>query len=301
MVGILATDASANPVFNRLADAELQQWQFPQHDYRQYASQAVRELGQPLIHASPEDITDYCPRYPVLSPPLRRAFWSELLAFMAKSESNHSPSGRYQENFNDRAGKPVISRGLLQISYESAQAYGCELETAQSLHNPRQNLRCAVRILNRWIGGDNRLAGRAEGAQWLGGARYWRALRDNEQHRQIRQAAQSLPYCQTPVQRSAPVRHDLQRIARPKVKTPPQRLRLTPPQPSRVSARAPVPRRYLRAERPENPAVDIATVSLTRISPHASISATSRIRPKPHDRPRRYRQSENSDPGYRHK
>ncbi len=307
MTVLLVTDVSANQAPGSLAGAtrqhsqqqspqhspqySLRQWQFPQQDYRRYAHQAVLELGQPLTRATPEDITDYCPAYPELSLPLRRAFWSHLLAFMAKSESNHSPSSRYQEKFNDRAGQPVISRGLLQISYESAQAYGCDLATPQSLHNPRQNLRCGVRILNRWIDGDNRLAGRAsdsttEGTQWLGGARYWSTLRDNEQHRQIRQAARSLAYCQAPLPTPAFGQHYAQRIPETKGVHNGQRRLPAPQPPLRISKRAPVPRRYLRSEIAVNSATGPSS-ALTASKARTSVSETITIRQKNHTRPRR--------------
>jgi hypothetical protein len=95
---------------------------------------------------------------------------------MTEFESGHRPATSFQEAFNDAQGNNVISRGLLQLSIESANAYGCGFANAMEIHDPKKNLSCGIRILNRWVGTDQRLAGRIN-TKWLGGARYWSVLR----------------------------------------------------------------------------------------------------------------------------
>lgn len=73
----------------------------------------------------------------------------QLLSIMAKRESGFKPETSFKEDFNDSKGSAVISRGLFQISQESAnqKAYGCGIKKAQDLHDPKINIECAVKIL----------------------------------------------------------------------------------------------------------------------------------------------------------
>lgn len=73
----------------------------------------------------------------------------QLLSVMALYESNFKPETSYKESFKDSKGNYVISRGLLQLSKESAnqKAYGCSILNEQDLHKPWVNLSCASKIL----------------------------------------------------------------------------------------------------------------------------------------------------------
>lgn len=74
----------------------------------------------------------------------------QLLSIMAKYESSYKTEESYKEGFSDSQGKAVISRGLFQISQESANqsAYGCKITDAKQLHDPKTNINCAVKILS---------------------------------------------------------------------------------------------------------------------------------------------------------
>lgn len=134
-------------------------------------------LGVDMADTVPADFKTFCPRYHKLSYTQRKEFFTYLMSAMTKFESGFKPSTFYKEDFNDSNGNPVISRGLLQISIESANSYGCALRDAQQLHDPYLNLNCGIRILNRWIGQrDYRIAGKISD-RWKGGARYWSVLR----------------------------------------------------------------------------------------------------------------------------
>jgi hypothetical protein len=117
---------------------------------------------------------------------------------MAKFESDFDPKSQYKEKFKDSKGRWVISRGLLQLSEESANGYGCNV-TAQTLHDPKTNLTCGIQILNRWISRDS-FFGSSTGPSknnHVGGARYWAVLRSkNESQKKIQSFTKSQKACQ---------------------------------------------------------------------------------------------------------
>lgn len=123
-----------------------------------------------------KDADDWCPKYNSLDKSDRALVLSQLVSIMAKRESGFNPASKYTEAFNDSKGRPVISRGLLQISIESANSYGCNFKDAQELHDPTKNLACGIKIIERWLERDHRLGGKVAG-KWQGCARYWSVCR----------------------------------------------------------------------------------------------------------------------------
>lgn len=146
-------------------------------EWSDYVYLKLDTLGSDLLDVIPADRTTFCPKYSSLSYNQRKLYWTFMLSAMAKFESGFNTNSKYTESFNDSNGNPVVSRGLLQISIESGNGYGCALKTAQDLHDPLQNLACGIRILNRWVYRDARIAGNVSGT-WRGGARYWAVLRE---------------------------------------------------------------------------------------------------------------------------
>lgn len=108
----------------------------------------------------------------------KKAFYLMLISSMARCESSFKPETSYKESFNDSKGKPVISRGLLQISIESGRGYNKSLKKAEELHDPKINLETGVMILNRWIPKDGYI-----GTNKKGGGRYWSVLRETSSSR----------------------------------------------------------------------------------------------------------------------
>jgi hypothetical protein len=152
-----------------------------------------------LIRLNPSDITQFCPNYPKLAKPDRRKFWVGLLSAMSKPESNFKPEAAYRERFKDAKGKPVVSRGLLQISIESAnqKRYDCDIRHPALLHDPVVNLACGVRILAKWVGTDGVIASRSPQLH-QGGGRYWSTLRaQNGKVSAIADFTRGLPFCGT--------------------------------------------------------------------------------------------------------
>jgi hypothetical protein len=136
-----------------------------------------------LTTAVPTDIQKFCPAYLTRSADDRKIFWVGLLSIVARPESNFKPETKYTENFADAQGNKVVSRGLLQISIESAnqKKYSCGIKKAEDLHDPAINLECGVKILDAWIKTDNVIATYGTGAA-QGGGKYWSTLREKNKH-----------------------------------------------------------------------------------------------------------------------
>ena len=119
-----------------------------------------------------------------------------LLSAMAKFESNLNSATAFAETLQDSRGNSVVSRGLLQLSVESANQprYGCGLMTTTNLHDPVTNLTCGARILAKWVRDDGVISygtGRASG-----GGRYWSVLRiHNDSLRKIKEITRDFEFC----------------------------------------------------------------------------------------------------------
>lgn len=167
----------------------------PDGSWTRAAEQAISRVA--LANTTPRDVNSFCPRYTTLSHSQRIAFWVALVSAMARPESNFKPEATYLEpNVRDNKGQRVTSRGLLQISQESAnqRAYACEIKHAEDLHNPSVNLDCTSRIMAYWVKKDERIA--IDSGKPLGGARYWSVLRGWKGHLpEIKGFTRKLPGC----------------------------------------------------------------------------------------------------------
>lgn len=147
----------------------------------------------------PRDISEFCPTYQRLKPKERHKFWVGLMSAMAKPESNFDPNTYFKERFTDAKGRRVISRGLLQISIESAnqKRYDCDIPHAKLLHDPVVNLSCGVKILSKWVKEDGIIASKELQGTHKGGGRYWSTLRAKTGHLNwIQSFTRDLPICQ---------------------------------------------------------------------------------------------------------
>jgi len=173
-------------------------WDNKHQDYlywNEVTYEAITDLGSSLISRRPSDINSFCPNYSDLNVDEKTMFWISLLAAMTRYESFYDPDVFFQEGFNDSQGRPIISRGLLQLSVESARGYGCPIPQAEDLHDPKINLECGVKILDRWVGRDGLISGKVSG-RWRGGARYWAVLRRASILAKIKAKTSSFEYCQ---------------------------------------------------------------------------------------------------------
>jgi len=161
-------------------------------DWTVHTYSEVSKLAGKLLTTRVSDAKEFCPQYGSLSQEEKKNFWVYLLSAVAQLESNFNPSQTYREAFTDGSGNRVMSRGLLQLSYESGNAYGCGFSSQSSVHNSYKNLSCGLRILNRWVVNDGRIAGKL-GGTWRGGARYWSVLRTSSKVNAIKSWTRS--YC----------------------------------------------------------------------------------------------------------
>lgn len=164
-------------------------------NWTEHTYNRLDELGRVLADSVPADVEQFCANYRNLDRSDRKNFWVYLISSMAELESSHNPETRYREAFKDAKGNYVWSRGLLQISIESGNGYGCGFRNSEELHDPYKNLDCGIRILSRWVGRDGRIAGKV-GGKWRGGARYWSVLRTSSKVGKIKGWNQTQRICQ---------------------------------------------------------------------------------------------------------
>lgn len=165
----------------------MQKSTWPTPELQTAALNAVKKYGAELLKAKPIDAKEYGVTVPTAE------FYAELLGALCKFESNYKPEETYEENFKDGKGKPVISRGLLQISIESANGYGAKLKSAEQLHDIDTNLKCGVLIMSKWISKDGRISGKSSSTgSWLGMARYWSPFRKSDRVEKMRAAMREI-------------------------------------------------------------------------------------------------------------
>ena len=154
-------------------------------------SDALDVYGRELLLYTPNDIKNFTDSK-FDNPIKRKQFYIALVSCMAKYESGFKPDSFYTEKFSDNSGNKVVSRGLLQISGESARGYKCDVpkDNYKILHDTKINLECGVRILNKWIIKDGVISNYNNNI-YYGGARYWAVLR-NEVLKKIQTCTQSL-------------------------------------------------------------------------------------------------------------
>ncbi|MBC7457794.1 MAG: hypothetical protein H7235_05915 [Bdellovibrionaceae bacterium] len=118
-------------------------------------------LGQNVA----DDVEIFCPTYRKLNEEQRLNFWGQFFAALAYHESGWSPVSRMVEaNFKSMDSvtkQPVVSEGLLQLSYQDEPSYHLECDfdwnkdknlTAKdpkkTILNPYNNLRCGIKIMS---------------------------------------------------------------------------------------------------------------------------------------------------------
>lgn len=124
-----------------------------------------------------DDIKNHCKKTPL------NHCIAQTLSIIAKRESGFNPKARYEESFKDRNGNPVISRGLFQLSIESAnqRAYLCNIQNHRELYDAKINITCAVKIAHFWLNKDKAFftqkTSSRKSSDHLGFSRYWSVAR----------------------------------------------------------------------------------------------------------------------------
>lgn len=107
------------------------------------------------------DVKSFCANYLKLNSSDRLRFWAELMVQIAKYESGFLRTTIYREpsRWDRLTGKPLLSEGLFQMSYQDSLYYeDCSfnwsrdsflhpLDANKSTLNPFKNIRCAVGVM----------------------------------------------------------------------------------------------------------------------------------------------------------
>jgi hypothetical protein len=160
------TDRQIGTVKNTTVDPNAK---IPQEDLNQHLLGLLNNSKLPSL--SPQDAAKYFPNGATPEA------WAKLFAGIIKKESNFNSGLTYTESFKDRNGNNVISTGLMQISQESARAYGFPNITTEQLKDPKTNLEVGVAIMQKWVEKDGCISCKDSNGNWRGGARYWSTLR----------------------------------------------------------------------------------------------------------------------------
>jgi len=147
---------------------------WPKKEMDEVARSAINLYGKELLASKPADIDSWCLDIESVD---KVSFYSAMLSHMSKYESNFNTELTYTEKFPDGSGNRVISRGLLQVSYESClKGYKANIKSGEELHDPVKNLECSVKILSKLIPENNLIAAKVDG-KYKGAARYWSVMR----------------------------------------------------------------------------------------------------------------------------
>ncbi|MHB8303987.1 MAG: hypothetical protein ACYDC6_14335 [Acidobacteriaceae bacterium] len=115
----------------------------------------------------PRDVRRFCPRFYRMSAANKREFWAYFFQALAGAEAGLNAKSNVLHSDADMGidrvtGLRVRSEGLLQLTYEDEERYGCNFSWKADrhlpLHDPRKtilkpenNLRCGIKILYNQI------------------------------------------------------------------------------------------------------------------------------------------------------
>jgi hypothetical protein len=131
-------------------------------------------------------VRELCPRFGTMTLANRRAFWAYFFQALAAAEAGLKPTADVRHNDPEVAVMDTVShrivrqQGLLQLTYMDSARYRCafdwsrdknlkEGDPAKTILEPRNNLRCGIRIL------DNQLV--TQRKPLLTESSYWETLR----------------------------------------------------------------------------------------------------------------------------
>jgi hypothetical protein len=154
----------ATPIAQQKAELGDDETWHPQWD-------AMIEKALPADLLSPSmqhKVQPFCPRFSRMSVPDRRAFWAYFFQALAGAEAGLNRTANVQHDEPQVAvedgvtHRRVRSEGLLQLTYEDSDRYGCDFDWKhdralpehapdKTILQPKNNLLCGVRILDRQL------------------------------------------------------------------------------------------------------------------------------------------------------
>lgn len=144
---------------------------------------ALDAHGAVLVETVPADVEKYCPGYPEAGPETRKGFWVVFLSALAKHESTWRA---------DASGGGGRWHGLLQISPNTAEGYGCRARTASALKNGGMNLSCGLRIMAVTVPRDGVISDGMRGV-----AADWGPFHQARKRADIQAATRAYPGCRS--------------------------------------------------------------------------------------------------------
>ena len=113
-------------------------------------------------------VRSYCPRFAEEPEADKRAFWAYVFQALAGAEAGLDPTTNVHHtdaavNRKDTvSNRPVRQEGLLQLTYQDADRYGCdfdwerdrrlpEKDPGKTILQPGQNLACGIKIMQNQI------------------------------------------------------------------------------------------------------------------------------------------------------
>jgi hypothetical protein len=142
-----------------------------------------------------EDTNIFCSRYKALDMQDRIWVWGEIISGLALYESAWNPNTQYTETglgIDQVTGKPLVSEGLLQLSYTDTRwakwcAFDWESDQKQvafegvSILNPQKNLECGIGIMANQI--------KRKGNIVIGKGAYWSTLKIGHHRNKVNEVA----------------------------------------------------------------------------------------------------------------
>jgi hypothetical protein len=155
--------APATPIDNKRAEIGGAMWD-PGWD------KIVEEALPPemLSAEAGRDVRQWCPQFDAIGEADKRAFWAYFFQALAGAEAGLKPTARVRHTEPEVAVKDAVtgvqvrSEGLLQLTYEDSTRYGCDFnwaadrtlkagDPARTILQPKNNLECGVKILDKQI------------------------------------------------------------------------------------------------------------------------------------------------------
>lgn len=116
----------------------------------------------------PRDVRRFCPRFYQLSDVDKRAFWAYFFQALAGAEAGLNPQSNVRHTEPEIAKVDAVthqmvhSEGLLQLTYQDQQRYGCDFnwdadkhlpphDPGRTILTPQNNLKCGINILSNQI------------------------------------------------------------------------------------------------------------------------------------------------------
>jgi hypothetical protein len=128
---------------------------------------AVLEKAIPESLLDPDvtpHVRQFCPRFGSMSDADKRVYWAYFFQALSGAEAGLNPTSSVQHTEPEVAVKDSVShrmvrsQGLLQLTYQDAERYGCDFDwnrdkhlaehdPAKTILQPSNNLLCGVKIL----------------------------------------------------------------------------------------------------------------------------------------------------------